>query len=258
MMCLKQCHLRKLQVMASNEEDTNLSPAQLQLQFEATISDGNVMLPLDIWEDKEKYYCVMPLGSADLFDYFDAPNNLREEEARYILDQILNGLQTLQEARMCHRDLSLENFIVDKQGRPLIIDYGMCLKIPYKNDQRCLISPQEPCGKGYCMSPEIYHKEIFDGHAIDLWAIGPILYMLMRRRSLWDWPQSMEPKDPFEYFSTGHFKDVAQNRWNLSDDLIDLLHHMFLENPRDRLSLQQIRNHPWMQGEMTIPLPPDL
>jgi len=109
-----------------------------------------------------------------------------EEESQYLLTDILDGLEWLQKAGLCHRDISLENILVN-QGRTVIIDMGMCLRIPYLDDnvgdvdmlrnmnhqdrraQRCLISSRPWAGKLRYMSPEICSEEPFDGHAIDMW-----------------------------------------------------------------------------------------
>ena len=58
----------------------------------------------------------------------------------------MQGLETLQRARICHRDLSPENFIII-DDKTLVIDFGMCLRIPYVNDEMHLITSQNPCGK---------------------------------------------------------------------------------------------------------------
>lgn len=75
----------------------------------------------------------------------------------------------------------------------LVIDMGMCLRVPYNNPEnpngltdvsrgtlRRLMKPQGTCGKHNYMSPEVYdNKADFDGFAIDLWAAGVILYIML-------------------------------------------------------------------------------
>lgn len=77
---------------------------------------------------------------------------------------------------MCHRDLSLENVLVDEENC-LVIDMGMCLRVPYnhatkegavtdvtKGSMRRLIKPQGVCGKHNYMSPEVFaNTDNFDG-----------------------------------------------------------------------------------------------
>ena len=48
--------------------------------------------------------------------------------------------------KICHRDLSPENMII-LDNNALVIDFGMCLRVPYTPSGRHLINPQTPCGK---------------------------------------------------------------------------------------------------------------
>ena len=74
----------------------------------------------------------------------------------------------------------------------MIIDMGMCLRVPYNDPSksnavtdvarggtaRRLMKPQGVCGKHNYMSPEVFsNTESLDGFAIDLWAAGVILYI---------------------------------------------------------------------------------
>ena len=66
---------------------------------------------------------------------------------------------------VCHRDMSLENILVDEYTRSVVIDLGMCLRVPYDDggevkDVSCgglrrLIKPLIPCGKPNYISPEV-------------------------------------------------------------------------------------------------------
>lgn len=127
--------------------------------------DCNVMMPLGVYYDTINVYSVMPyVDGGELFDVLDDREHFSEAEARHWLHQIMNGLEHLQRAGICHRDMSLENILTDREGRALVIDLGMCLKIPYMDDvqheenpipnyqdhrqrQRCFIRRNNTCGK---------------------------------------------------------------------------------------------------------------
>eukprot|EP01083_Nonionella_stella_P000571 1632_1 len=109
-----------------------LEPEELRRRSNDTMLDTHVMMPMDILSDNRNLYCVMPFcDGGELFDVLGKRHKFPEDEARYWFKQLLNGVETLQKAGICHRDMSLENLLTDKSGTALVIDFGMCLKIPF-------------------------------------------------------------------------------------------------------------------------------
>jgi serine/threonine protein kinase len=157
----------------------------------------NVMGAIEVLFDKTHLNVVMPCcGSGDMFELLqdtqrahpDVPG-LPQLAARYWFRQVLKGVQYLHSKGICHCDLSPENVMIDGNGA-LIIDIGMCLRVPYsdqnnpeeatditKGSMRRLMSPQGACGKLPYMSPEIYrNRSPFDGGAVDVWTAGTICF----------------------------------------------------------------------------------
>jgi serine/threonine protein kinase len=97
------------------------------------------------------------------------------------------------------------------------------------------------------MSPEIaINKVPFDGHAVDMWATGVILFLMLTGFPPWERP--MPTDERFRYMSNGYLVQML-TEWQvgLSADAMDLLQRMFWIDPTDRLSLEQVWAHPWMQ-----------
>jgi serine/threonine protein kinase len=174
----------------------------------------------------------------------------------------------MQSKGVCHRDLSLENILVDDQ-HCLIIDMGMCLREPYsgRNDpaivtdvengtMRRLMTPQGVCGKHNYMSPEVFQNvENFDGFAIDLWAAGVILYVMLTGFPPYDQADMVDER--FSLIVTGQLTQQL-DAWNvrISRDAGDLLQKMLVLDPRHRLTLAQVMCHPWVRNpEVTPPAP---
>jgi len=114
--------------------------------------EHHVMTSLDVLSDDTDLYLVMPFcNGGELFDVLEERRAFPETEARFWLKQILRGIETLQRAGVCHRDMSLENILTTNDNLALIIDFGMSIRIPYVNingvRQRCLIRPDRRCGK---------------------------------------------------------------------------------------------------------------
>mmetsp|Transcript_34955 Transcript_34955/g.37851 ORF Transcript_34955/g.37851 Transcript_34955/m.37851 type:complete len:542 (+) Transcript_34955:71-1696(+) len=290
--------------------DINNDHANVTQSFLA-MRNTNIIFPLDLLSDERNLYSIMPYcDGGELFERLDVNERFSENEARYWMDQILNGLENLQKIGICHRDMSLENLLVHNDGA-LIIDMGMCLLVPYceedpislavsfdnmkmnggqqgivpvvtsannqqidtclpqqqqsslskhpvcgpeKTQRRSLIKPQGTCGKWIYMSPEIYRNDSFDGFAVDMWAAGVILFLMLTGFPPWE--KACQTDERFHYMTAGYLVQML-TEWEigLSSDAMDLLQRMLFLDPKDRLSLDQVRAHPWMiNGRRDYPL----
>ena len=145
----------------------------------------------------------------------------------------------------------------------------MCLRVPYndplrpgkitdvvRGSMRRLMKPQGVCGKHNYMSPEVFANiDNFDGFAIDLWAAGVILYIMLTGFPPYD--QANLTDQRFELIVNGKLMEQLRN-WNiiLSDDAGDLMQRMLQLNPRKRLTLAQVMAHPWVVNGPAQPPPP--
>jgi serine/threonine protein kinase len=150
--------------------------------------------------------------------------------------------------------------------RCMIIDMGMCLRVPYNSPEgsirivtdvaagtnRRLIKPQGVCGKHNYMSPEVAaNVDNFDGFAIDLWATGVILYIMLTGFPPYD--QASRTDQRFELIVQGRLMEQLQ-KWDikLSEDAGDLLQNMLQLNPRKRLNLAQVMGHAWVEDQNVV------
>lgn len=119
--------------------------------------------------------------------------------------------------------------------------------------RRFLIRPQGTCGKWIYMSPEIYqNKDPFDGYAVDMWAAGVILFLMLTGFPPWE--RACQTDERFHYMTAGYLVQML-TEWEigLSSDAMDLLQRMLFIDPKDRLSLDQVRAHPWMANGRRAP-----
>jgi serine/threonine protein kinase len=161
---------------------------------------------------------------------------------------------------ICHRDLSLENILVDEYKTSLIIDLGMCLRVPYDGEGgdvmdvsggtlRRLIRPLIPCGKPNYISPEILKSdEAFDGFGIDLWASAVVLFIMLVGLPPWEFARQEDPR--YRMVTRGGLSRMLAS-WQrpISPLAVDLLQSMLKEDPKERLSLCEVKDHPWVVYE---------
>lgn len=228
----------------------------------------NVLQTLDVLKDDQYLYSFMPFCSGgELFGFVEREGRFSEPVARFWFRQILNGLLHLQKMGVCHRDISLENILVDECTRSLIIDMGMCLRVPFTSDDgsvtdasegtlRRLMSPQGQCGKPNYISPEVLlNSDPFDGFAIDLWAAGIILFIMLVGLPPFEWANRDDPR--FLMITNGRLMSMLRQwRRPVSEEAGDLLQRMLREDPRDRLSLSEVMDHMWVVRDEAAPPPP--
>jgi len=255
-------HLQRWHAANNNAENNNTA---LQDSL-----NNNVVMPREVLSDGIFLYIITPyFVGGEIFNcLFDEGTGRRyrfgENESRYWMGHILNGIETLQRAGICHRDLSIENFMIH-ENRCIVIDMGMCLRIPYCEQQqhRFLMRPQRPCGKWRSMSPEIgWHERKnapFDGHAVDMWAVGTILFsMLVGFVHTNNAHEKALVLRLFREFSKGRVVDALRDNLpdryrSFSPELLDLLQKMFWFDARNRFCLHQVRSHDWMNGPRQAP-----
>lgn len=74
---------------------------------------------------------------------------------------------------ICHRDLKLENILIDERNNVKLIDFGF--SVCSSPDQKLKIF----CGTPSYMAPEIVQKKDYSGFATDIWSLGILLYVML-------------------------------------------------------------------------------
>ena len=101
----------------------------------STLHHGNIIETMDIVQEKGKWYEVMEYAPFDLFAIVMTGKMSREEICCCTL-QIVSGVQYLHSMGLAHRDLKLDNVVVNEHGIMKIIDFGSAVvfRYPFEND----------------------------------------------------------------------------------------------------------------------------
>jgi serine/threonine-protein kinase SRK2 len=169
----------------------------------------------------------------------------------------------MQQVGLCHYDLSLESVLL-RGSDSYIVGLGMSIRVPMTSEGAHtprLLSPQAYCGTNLLyLAPELLQNVPFDGHAVDLWAVGVMLAIMLYGTGapfVWASPDDKRYRD---IAIKGNLRGVAR-KWEsrnhgvspISDEALDLLQSMLRANPADRLTLEEIQQHPWFLAEATPP-----
>ena len=108
-----------------------------------------------------------------LFDLCQLVGGLGEEGGRYFFKQMITAIEYMQTKNVTHRDLKLENILVDSDLTLKIADFGYA---SFQKEE--LLSSYR--GTFTYMAPEIKEGKKYDGLQIDLFSSGVILFILIK------------------------------------------------------------------------------
>ena len=192
----------------------------------------------------EKEYIVYeyaPKGT--LFDYFTNPNkgSLEENYAKILFKNILKGVQAMHNNKICHRDIKLENILLDENYNPKICDFGFVIQV---HEGRKL---KGRCGtRGYC-APEILKEKKeytgYDGIKADIFSLGISLLSLVTGKQDKNIEKIIEANkfDEYKEKLKIQIKDTSPEFQSLIIKMIDF-------NPDNRPKIDKILTEPWFNG----------
>ena len=127
--------------------------------------------------DTSKYVILIMeyVGGGSLHGYLKMHSNrrLEDNEAKRVFKQVVEGIRYCHNRCITHRDIKLENLLLDENRNIKIIDFGFSTCIP--NDKRIKIF----CGTPSYMGPEIVNKTEYCGPPADIWALGVLLFTIL-------------------------------------------------------------------------------
>ncbi|KAE8718351.1 Calcium-dependent protein kinase 24 [Hibiscus syriacus] len=201
----------------------------------------NIVAFREVFEDNEAVYLVMELcHGGELFDRIVAKGHYSERAAASVTKTILEIVKVCHEHGVIHRDLKPENFLFadETETAPIkAIDFG--LSIFYESGERF----SDIVGSPYYMAPEVLRRNY--GEEVDIWSIGVILYILLCGVP----PFWAETEEGIAHAIIKGEIDFQRDPWpRVSSEAKELVKCMLHPNPYDRLTLQEVLEHPWIQN----------
>lgn len=190
---------------------------------------------LDVVESRKNIYIVLEyLCNGSLLDKVNRDGPINESQAVHLFAQLLYVIKYLHKERhIIHRDLKLENILFDENFNLRLIDFGFSKCLQENN----ILATR--CGSLLYCAPELI-KGLDYSYDIDIWSLGIILFVLVAG---------------FYPFDDQNITVLAQRiiyadftcPKHFSNELEELVRKMLEKDPADRISLEEIIEHPWVK-----------
>lgn len=164
-----------------------------------------------------------------------------EDAGRFFLHQMLDSIEYMHNRRVVHRDLKLENILIDDQLNLKLADFGFAC---YKN----IDSLNSYRGTMTYMAPEIKEGKTYKGQNVDMFSIGVILFIIVQ--GIFPFKEARKEEYFYNLLLQGKHDTYFQkvNGTGLSGEFKDLILKFFSYDGNMRPQVDQIRAHPWMQS----------
>ena len=238
-LCLHTLTGRLVAIKSINKEkiktDRHLQKIKQETSIMETLSKSkNIVKIFETYETKKHICIVMEyICAGDLLTYIKKRSKLTEPVAKFIFKQIILAIKYIHDNNIIHRDIKLDNILLDLDNNIKICDFGVSRKI-IKGDIMF-----EQCGTPAYIAPEILLNKGYEGFGVDIWSAGVVLYAMLSGTVPF---KGNNLKDLHNLIINGEYKEIK----GISKDAEDLLKNLLEVEPKERIKIEEILNHPWI------------
>ncbi|CAF0819842.1 unnamed protein product [Brachionus calyciflorus] len=197
----------------------------------------NIIKLYEIMETNKLICLVTEYASnGELYDYIIHKKRLSEREAKNIFGQIISAVNFCHLNRIVHRDLKVENLLLDSNWRIKLADFGF--SSPFNPNELLDIY----CGSPPYCAPELFLAKRYDGTKVDIWSLGVILYVLVCGYLPFEASQ-------FSVLRSQVINGSFKLPFFLSEDCKNLINAMLMVDPNKRINLDDIIKHKWLNSD---------
>jgi serine/threonine protein kinase len=215
----------------------------------STLHHDNVLTPLAFYRSSQRFIIYYPYcEGGSLEDLVNKSLKLNERICRIVFKQMVKGLQYLHRCGILHNDVKLENFLIGS-NKVKICDYGLARRLETDAFDEDFV------GTPYFMAPEVLMR-VAHTFSADVWSLGICLYYMYYRRLPYVVKTEHELKHAMFHkdinFPVRPEMKLEFDDRPVSDEFKDLLKKILVMKPCERLTLDEILDHPWLDPATTI------
>jgi len=185
------------------------------------------------FEDKETIYLVLEYIPGKDCSKFFKHKLPTKNQVKSIMTQIIEAITYCHENGIVHRDIKLENILIDDKFNVKLTDFGLCAIKETEYDMF-----KTTVGTVRYSAPELVKGESYND-SVDVWGIGVILFMLL----VGSYPFDGSSKS--NIFKRIKEKRIHYSKYNLDRKEIRLLRKLLEKDPEKRIEIEDILDDPF-------------
>lgn len=209
------------------------------------LSHPNIVTLEEVLQNSKYIGIVLQYASGgEFYKYIQKKRRLKEPAACKIFAQLTSGVHYMHYKGLAHRDLKLENLLLDEHENLIITDFGFVNEFT-PNDGKMKTSCGSPC---YAAPELVVTTKPYEARKADIWSCGVILYAMLAGYLPWDDDPDNPDGDDIAKLYNYITKTPLKFPEYISPIPRDMLRKILISNPEKRISIEQIENHQWMRA----------
>ncbi|GAA5811151.1 hypothetical protein MFLAVUS_004580 [Mucor flavus] len=207
-----------------------------EIEIQVHLDHPHIVRLYGYFHDDDRVYLVMEyVGTLDLYSVLTEKKQLTEAEVvRYLL-QLTDAVKYMHSLGVIHRDIKLENILVNKNNMLKIADFGWSVFDPKPRRNTF-------CGTLDYLPPEMIQNEPHT-NSVDMWALGVLAYeMLAGYPPFSTSDQAENPQRTYERITK---VDLVFDT-NMSSGAKSFISKLLVKNPLKRMTASDIESDPWI------------
>ena len=211
------------------------------------------------------HYIVLEYAAkGEMFNYVKLNKGVYYKVAMYYFQQLIQGIEDMHRFNVCHRDIKLDNMLLDENFKLKIADLEFSQEIKNERGEHILHTDKQ--GTFSYMAPEFFNFRPFTydsklknslkiyhtGDKVDIFAAGVVLFILLTGMLPFESAEKYDKNYKF-FFENNHslfwqnkkFKNIKSN---IPDSAKDLINKMLEPNADKRITIEEIKNHALYNG----------